>query len=134
MPLKRLAEITPCGIIGMHSQRRYEGHMNDNQNDTHIIKRRGPDQKLWYVVAHASDMTTASIPAGLLRSAEIPVYLFREAVGSAIPVTVGKMGGVDVAVPEAYYAEAMALLESDADDLPGDLLAPPEADNPDDES
>ncbi len=107
--------------------------MSENQNDQrNIIKRRGPDQKLWYVVAHASDMTTAAIPAGLLRSAGIPVYLFREAVGSAIPVTVGKMGGVDVAVPEAYYAEAMSLLESDVDDQTDDLLAPPDEDGQDD--
>lgn len=97
--------------------------MTDNPNA--IIKRRGPDQRLWYVVAHAIDMTSAAIPAGLLRSAGIPVYLFREAVGSAIPVTVGKMGGVDVAVPEAYYAEAVTLLEQDDDDeIVGELPAP----------
>jgi hypothetical protein len=79
-----------------------------------IETRRGPDRKIWYIVAHAPDLATAEIPAGLLRSANIPVYLFREAAGSsAIPLTVGLLGGVDVAVPEAYYQEAMALLEGD---------------------
>ncbi len=93
-----------------------------------IKKRRGPDQKIWYVVAHAVDMTTASIPAGLLRSAGIPVFLFREAAGqSALPLSVGLLGGVDVAVPEAFYAEALALLE--ADDEPLDEL-PPQASEP----
>jgi hypothetical protein len=90
-----------------------------------IEKRRGPDQKVWYVVAHATDMTVAEIPAGLLRSANIPVFLFREAAGSsAIPLSVGKLGGVDVTVPEAYYEEAMALLEGDNEQfdelLPGE--------------
>jgi hypothetical protein len=89
-----------------------------------VEKRQGPDQKTWYVVAYAVSMTDAEIPAGLLRSAGIPVFLFREAAGSsAIPVSVGLLGGVRVAVPEAYYAEAMALLDfedDDFDELPAD--------------
>ncbi|MBI5960830.1 MAG: DUF2007 domain-containing protein, partial [Chloroflexi bacterium] len=73
-----------------------------------------PDRKTWYVVAFAVDMVTAEIPAGLLRSAGIPVFLFREAAGSsAIPVSVGLLGGVDVGVPEAYYDEALALIEGE---------------------
>lgn len=100
--------------------------MDDNSNA--LITRRGPDRRLWVVVAHAVDMTIAAIPAGLLESAGIPVFLFREAIGSsALPLTVGKMGGVDVAVPEAYYEEAAALLDS-ADDVPLDELAPPQDD------
>lgn len=103
--------------------------MTPNPND--IIKRRGPNQRLWYVVARATDMTSASIPAGLLRTANIPVYLFREAIGSsALPLSVGKMGGVDIIVPEAYYAEAMALLKSD--DIALDELSAPDSDIDDD--
>jgi len=92
--------------------------MDDESNA--IIRRQGPDDKTWYVVAHVPDMATAAIPAGLLRSANIPVFLFREAAGSsAIPLTYGLLGGVDVAVPEAYYPEASALLDDDgqADEL-----------------
>ena len=86
--------------------------MDDESNA--IIKRQGPDQKTWYVVAHAPDMATAAIPSGLLQSAQIPVFLFREAAGSsAIPLSYGLLGGVDVAVPEGYYAEASALLDQD---------------------
>jgi hypothetical protein len=99
--------------------------MTDNSNA--IIKRRGPDRAMWYVVAHAVDMTTATIPAGLLQSAGIPVFLFREAIGSsALPLSVGKMGGVDIAVPEAYYEEALALLGPADDDDPLDQLPPPD--------
>lgn len=85
-------------------------------SNPNAITRRGPDNTIWYVVAHASDMATAEIPAGLLRSAGIPVYLFREAGSTAIPVSVGLLGGVDVAVPEAFYNEAKALLEADVND------------------
>ncbi len=103
-----------------------------NENNA-IIKRRGPDRKLWYIVAHAPDMATAEIPAGLLRSAGIPVYLFREAIGSsAIPLSVGLLGGVDVAVPESYYDEASALLERDESDDWDEI--PPELDAGDEES
>ena len=112
--------IPPIRIIDLRSQSRYHLSMTPNSNDL-IKKRRGPDQHLWFVVAHATDMTSASIPAGLLQTANIPVYLYREAIGSsALPLSVGKMGGVDITVPEAYYAEAIALLESDIafDELP----------------
>jgi hypothetical protein len=96
--------------------------MISHMNEQNALTRRGPDDRIWYVVAHATDLTNAEIVAGLLRSAAIPVFLFREAAGSsAIPVSVGLLGGVDIAVPEAYYAEAMALLDADAgwtDELP----------------
>ncbi|MEB2287751.1 MAG: DUF2007 domain-containing protein [Anaerolineae bacterium] len=90
-----------------------------------LVKRRGPDQRTWYVVAQTPDLAVAAIPAGLLRSAGIPVFLFREALSaSALPLSVGLLGGVDVAVPEAYYLEARALLGEAAsflDELePGD--------------
>ncbi len=103
--------------------------MSDEQKFP-IKKRRGPGQAYWYVVAHAVDMTSAAIPAGLLRSADIPVFLFREAAGqSALPLSVGMLGGVDVAVPESFYTEALALLEADddtPDELPSQAAEPPQ--------
>ncbi|NDJ77031.1 MAG: DUF2007 domain-containing protein [Chloroflexi bacterium] len=80
-------------------------------NENAIEKRQGPDRKTWYVVAYAASITDAEIPAGLLRSADIPVYLLREAINSALPLSVGLMGGVEIVVPEAYYEVAMALLD-----------------------
>lgn len=83
--------------------------MTENEN---AIIKKGPDKQDWYVVAHAVDLTTAEIPAGLLRSAHIPVYLFREAISSsALPLPLSPLGGVQVAVPAAYYEEALALLD-----------------------
>lgn len=102
--------------------------MSDNKQ---ALTRRGPDQRTWYIVGHATSMTQAEIPAGLLRSAGIPVFLFREAASTAIPVSFGLLGNVDIAVPEAYYAEAMALLEEGDDDSGPEL--PPEIDGEDEE-
>ncbi len=100
-------------------------------DDKTIIKWRGPDRQTWYIVAHAIDLAVAEIPAGLLRGANIPVVLIREAAGSsAIPLTVGLLGGVDLAVPEAYYEEAQALLDPDRDD-PLNELPPGEEQAPD---
>jgi hypothetical protein len=101
-------------------------------SNPNAVTRRGPDNEVWYVVAHTSDMANAAIPAGLLRSAGIPVYLFREAGSTAIPVSVGLLGGVDVAVPEAYYAEAKALLDADIEYDFDEL--PPGDDTPDEEA
>lgn len=81
-----------------------------------IVILHGPDGSTWYVVAEVAGVTNAEIVAGLLRSARIPVYLYREAAGSsALPLTVGLLGSVTVAVPEIYYAEALALLDADSD-------------------
>jgi hypothetical protein len=99
-------------------------------DDKAVIKWRGPDRKTWYIVAHATDLASAEIPAGLLRGADIPVILIREAASSAIPLTVGLLGGVDIAVPEKYYEEAQALLDPDRDDPP-DELTPGEEQAPD---
>jgi hypothetical protein len=85
-------------------------HMVDHTNA--LFKRDGQS---WYVVAHAAGITEAEIVAGLLRSAGIPVFLFREASSTAIPLSVGPLGGVDVVVPESYYAEATALVDEDDD-------------------
>jgi len=96
------------------------GHMNDH---TDAIIKRTQDGQTWYVVATALGMMEAEIIAGSLRTAGIPVYLFREAAGAVpIPLSYG-LGGVEVAVPEAYYEEALALLEPD-DKEPPDLLPP----------
>lgn len=99
--------------------------MDDKHPDP--IKKRGPDRETWCVVAYAVGMTDAEIPAGLLRTAGIPVYLFREALASsALPLSVGRIGGVQVAVPETFYAEAMALLD-DEYVSPDHELEPPDA-------
>jgi hypothetical protein len=106
-----------------------------DENSRAIVKKTGPDRKTWYVVAYAVDMVVAEIPAGLLRSAGIPVFLFREAAGSsAIPLTVGLLAGVEVAVPEEYYEEAVALLDDEEDEglpelPPGEITF-----NPDEEA
>lgn len=94
--------------------------MNDEPNS--LILRDG---QTWYIVAHAAGMAEAEIIAGLLRSAKIPVFLLRESGSIALPMAFGLLGGVDIAVPEAYYAEATALLEGDPDTI--DEL-PPETD------
>ncbi|HEX3054370.1 MAG TPA: DUF2007 domain-containing protein [Aggregatilineaceae bacterium] len=88
--------------------------------DENAIVKHTLNGNTWYVVDRAPDMSNAEITAGLLRTAGIPVMLLREAAGTAIPVMFGLLGGVDVVVPEAYYAEALALLDQD-DDTIGEL-------------
>jgi hypothetical protein len=92
---------------------RYDLNMDENTN---TIIKKGPQRQDWYVVAHAMSLTAAEIPAGLLRTAGIPVYLFHEAISSAIPLTFGPLARIDIAVPEQYYREAKALLEDDDSD------------------
>ncbi|NLX08425.1 MAG: DUF2007 domain-containing protein [Chloroflexi bacterium] len=95
--------------------------MSDNPN---AITRRGPDNQVWYIVVEAPGMAAAEITAGLLRSANIPVFVFREAGGGPIALSVGLLGSVQIGVPEAYYEEALALLESEFplnDELPPEI-------------
>lgn len=96
-------------------------------DDGKALARRGPDRQTWYVVANAVDLASAEIPAGLLRSAGIPVFLIREALNSAMPMSFGPLGGVEVVVPAEHYQEALALLDADFD-LPNDELPPADDD------
>lgn len=73
--------------------------------------RRGPDNRTWYVVATVGGEAEAAIITGRLESAGIPVWVYRESAGAAIGLTMGILGSVYVMTPEAYYEEAMALLE-----------------------
>lgn len=78
--------------------------------------RRSLDNRPWYVVATAPGEAVAAIIAGRLKTAGIPVWIYRESAGAAIGLSVGPLGTVEVLVPEDYYEEALALLE--ADDAP----------------
>jgi hypothetical protein len=105
------------------------------------LTRPGPDRRDWYVVAQPGGEAETAIIVGALRSANIPFWVSRESAGTAIVLTAGLLGNIDVLVPEAYYAEAMALLHAEAtplDDgaLPldeADVVAAPEEDWPDDD-
>jgi hypothetical protein len=75
------------------------------------ITRRGQDGRTWYVVATALGDAEAAIVAGLLKSAGIPVWAYRESAGWALGLNVGLLGTIEILTPGEYYEEAMALLE-----------------------
>ncbi len=92
--------------------------MTARDSDENRLTRRGPDNRAWYVVATAAGEAEAAIIAGLLKSAEIPVWTYFESAGRAIGLGVGMLGAVEVMVPPEYYDEAMDLLEGvDDEDL-----------------
>lgn len=77
-------------------------------------------RETWIEIAQASSRAEAEIIAGLLRGADIPVYI--EPM-QAVPVAVfGDLGlGMRLFVPETQYDEACDLLDDDlpALDTPG---------------
>lgn len=89
-----------------------------------LMKREGPDGQIWIEVAVAHGEAQAAIIAGMLESAGVPVLVYRESAGLALPVSFGRLGEVTIMTLEKYYDEALALLEGDDDtpliDLEGD--------------
>ncbi len=66
----------------------------------------------WVVIATVSppdDMVLES----LIQSFGIPVRLINESIGSVFGLTIGPLGEVKIAVPEAYAEEAKLLLQAE---------------------
>ncbi|MCC6905327.1 MAG: hypothetical protein IT326_05745, partial [Anaerolineae bacterium] len=48
---------------------------------------------------------------------DIPAYIRREAASTALPLTVGLLGEIDVMVPTSEEARARSVLEAAGDEL-----------------
>ncbi|MBI5928989.1 MAG: DUF2007 domain-containing protein [Chloroflexi bacterium] len=75
-------------------------------------RRQKPPEKSWTVVADCTSSFEAEVIAGLLRTAEIPVFIQQDGAARAMGITMG-LGAIRVLVPTPYEAEAMALLAED---------------------
>ena len=88
------------------------------------MTRPGPQGQNWIEVAVAFGETQAAILAGVLETAGIPVLVYRESAGRALPVNVGRLGEITIMTLESHYEEALALLDEDDDapllDMEGD--------------
>lgn len=84
---------------------------------------RGEDESSpWKTVATVYDQASAVLMTAFLKDAGIPVRIRQEAVSSALPVTVGLLGRIELRVPESMQHKALLILaeeheagESDAD-------------------
>lgn len=98
--------------------------MTDQENTP--LTRPGPGGEQWYVVATVNGDELAALVASQLKSAGIPTLVYREAAGRALGLTMGLLGASDVLVPEAYYEDALTLLEGEnGDDFALDDGVPP---------
>lgn len=85
----------------------------DRQPNTALSRKKHAAQSpTWMVVANTNGVAQAEIIAGRLKSVGIPAIIHREAVGAALGLTIG-LGQAVVAVPEAYYEPALAVLTPD---------------------
>jgi hypothetical protein len=69
----------------------------------------------WTVIAVVSPPDDVLLES-LIQSFGIPVKLIHEAVGSLFGLSVGPLGQIKVAVPEAYADEAKQLLEAKSEE------------------
>jgi hypothetical protein len=68
----------------------------------------------WVTVFEAANIDEANIVKGMLESADIPVFLEREAIGAVYKLSVGPLSEVAVKVPGDQAARASQLLQSSA--------------------
>lgn len=77
---------------------------------------KGDDEPAsWVTVLTVYSPVEAQIGAARLSDEGIPVRLRQEAASSAIPVTVGILGQIEVMVPEAQEERAITVLEATMD-------------------
>jgi hypothetical protein len=70
------------------------------------------DQK-WEVVETIAGEFQAELIRGLLEAQGIPVVLSQEGAGHGIfPVTIGKLGKVEVLVPSSYREQALQVIQA----------------------
>lgn len=70
----------------------------------------------WAVVHVSYSMPEAHIVVGRLETEGIRSWIYQEAVGSAIGITIGPLGEVKVLVAPEDYERARAILDEDVDD------------------
>jgi len=66
----------------------------------------------WIVIATVSPPDDVVLKS-LIQSFGIPVKLINESIGSVFGLTIGPLGAVKVAVPEAYAEEAKQLMQAE---------------------
>jgi hypothetical protein len=76
--------------------------------------QHGPE---WMIVYITYNVVEAHIIAGRLHSEDIPAMVHQEAGASAIGITLGRLGEVKVLVNPGDYERALAILETEADDI-----------------
>jgi hypothetical protein len=64
----------------------------------------------WVGVESVSGELQAEILRGLLEAQGIPVMLSQEGAGRAIGLNVGRLGEVEILVPEDWYQQALQVL------------------------
>jgi hypothetical protein len=79
----------------------------------------------WVVVLTVYNTVQATLAVARLRDEGIPARARQEAISSALPVTVGMLGRIDLMVPEAVAERALHILQ-DVIDLDGDDDLPEE--------
>ena len=67
----------------------------------------------WVVVLCVFDIVQATIARARLEDEGIPVRMRQESANTAIPVTVGILGRIDVLVPESMQDKALGVLDAE---------------------
>ena len=73
----------------------------------------GVEKNVGLTTIYTSDgMLHAMVIRGVLESAGIPVMLSYESIARVYPISVGKIGQVDIMVPSEWAEEAVRILEA----------------------
>jgi hypothetical protein len=64
----------------------------------------------WEVIYETNEPVEAELLRGLLEANQIPAYLSQEGAGKAYGLTIGRLGRVQILVPESRYGQALQLI------------------------
>lgn len=71
----------------------------------------------WKVVLATNNPMEAEVVAGRLKTEGIEAHIHQEPAGQALGLTMGLLGEVQVLVSESDYEAAVAVLDSQAEDV-----------------
>jgi hypothetical protein len=98
--------------------------MGDDAADGKSREKTGGPQRQaavrWVVIAETPGLLPAQIIADRLRSDGLPARAWQESIGQVYGIVTGPLGTGYVLVPAEYQAQALAVLETTADDEPED--------------
>ncbi len=69
------------------------------------------DENQWEIIYETSGPGQAELLRGLLEANEIPVFLSQEGAGRAYGFTIGRLGRVEILVPESKAEQARQLIK-----------------------
>ena len=103
-------------VVGLLRGLGFFGHAEQSGEEAGEAGKGDDEPAPWVPVLAVFNMAQAALAIARLRDEGVPARLRQEAASTAIPVSVGILGRIDVMVPESMAEKAMLILDIDEEE------------------